>query len=160
MTNFDDPRTFVPPPSLEWQEAHGWKDGKPPPGADGADVIEPPSDLPTTLSAQAWMQRDFIPGEEVGEAEALGIRIDVHGGTMPLVVLSVKVIRYGGRRGGCCGRDATRRATEQQAVWCLARSAASSWLASSSSSALESLPALRFSTRTQPPRSPTPVTCP
>jgi hypothetical protein len=93
MTNFDDPRTFVPPPSLEWQEAHGWKDGKPPPGADGADVIEPPSDLPTTLSAQAWMQRDFIPGEEVGEAEALGIRIDVHGGTMPLVILSVKVIR-------------------------------------------------------------------
>ncbi len=32
---WDDRASWVPPPSEEYQKAHGWKDGKPPPGSDG-----------------------------------------------------------------------------------------------------------------------------
>jgi hypothetical protein len=37
----DDRASWVPPPSEEYQEAHGWKDGRPPPGRilTGADFI-------------------------------------------------------------------------------------------------------------------------
>ena len=32
---WDDRTSWVPPPSQEYQDAHGWQDGKPPPGSNG-----------------------------------------------------------------------------------------------------------------------------
>ena len=33
----EDDEAVLPPPSQEWQDAHGWRDGEPPPGAMAAN---------------------------------------------------------------------------------------------------------------------------
>jgi hypothetical protein len=63
----DDPfparDTWMPPPAQSWQDAHGWKDGKPPPNGNGrdhgADVDF--AGLAARLSASTWLSRVLPP---------------------------------------------------------------------------------------------------
>lgn len=55
--------TWLPPPSQAWQDAHGWKDGKPPTNGNGKDHDADPDSagLAARLSASSWMTRVLPP---------------------------------------------------------------------------------------------------
>ena len=35
--DLEDDEAVLPPPSQEWQDAHGWRDGEAPPGGNGSE---------------------------------------------------------------------------------------------------------------------------
>jgi putative DNA primase/helicase len=53
---FPDRSTWLPPPSQEYQDQHGWKDGKPPENGHG-EAGGNLAGLADILSATAWMKR-------------------------------------------------------------------------------------------------------
>ena len=67
----DEP-DVMPPPSQEWQDAHGWKNGKPPPNGKHHDA-GPDGELIAALAVQAWCELSLPPmrrllGDVVTEA--------------------------------------------------------------------------------------------
>jgi hypothetical protein len=75
------PRDWLPPPPREWQDAHGWKDGRPPPnGEDHQDTAY--ADLAQQLAASTWRARKVPPVEKLlGELITAATRCFIVGRT-------------------------------------------------------------------------------
>ena len=58
-----DRSSWMPPPSQDWQDAHGWKDGKPPPnGKDHAGFVELAVGFPAENEADIPQRAYVVPG--------------------------------------------------------------------------------------------------